>query len=134
MMNTEFRIWFIEYDDDGNEIGRGVYHKSYKYHGTAINVAKKYYGDNKRFKWDVAPSDPFVAHFKESICDICGRTYQEPVSSFNGRGTGGHIWISHERIYGKPIIPSERFDACEECIMKVSEYIKELVKGRASNV
>lgn len=46
-------MWTIHYweFEKGKRVGEGRYFKGYKRKGNAIRVAKKRYGDPKRFRW-----------------------------------------------------------------------------------
>lgn len=87
-----YKIWYIEFDEDGKEIGRGVHGREYKNYGSAVNMARKRYYDHNRFKWRIAMRDPWVDYTKQHKCEICGWTYERP-ESVEGYDMGERIRV-----------------------------------------
>lgn len=122
--NERLRIWFIEYDDNGNEIGRGVYYKSYAYYGTAKNIAEKLYGDRKKFKYGIGILSPFEKHYKTVKCWVCGKEYQVEMTSH------GYCCNNHFHIHDARENPGRRgyicASCCGDCIDSIKNHIESL--------
>lgn len=54
-----WRIWYRQYNEDGKVIGSGVYIKSYQRKNDATRVARKVYGDEKKYFFIVSMANPF---------------------------------------------------------------------------
>ena len=126
------KIWYKHFDESGNEIGRGVYHKEYKTYGHACNMAKKMYGSKsqtpKTFEWAVCSRDPWINYYKEETCDICGKTFTIPESP-NGITRPDHIiarkYNDESRIDWDV---SKRYVTCPDCMSSVINHISSLSK------
>lgn len=57
--SAPWRIWYRQYNDDGKVIGSGVYIKSYQRKNDATRVARKVYGDEKKYFFVVSMANPF---------------------------------------------------------------------------
>lgn len=55
-----WRIWYEILDSDGTVIGAGVYYKSYKRRGMAETIAKKQFGNSKRFRYIISQLNPWA--------------------------------------------------------------------------
>jgi hypothetical protein len=55
-----WRIWYHVLENDGTVIGAGVYYKSYKRRGMAEAVAKKHFGNPKRFSYVISQLNPWI--------------------------------------------------------------------------
>ncbi len=70
------KIYFIEYDENGNEIRRGVHPgKEYKTYGRAWRTADKYYSDHDRFEVYIDTREPWGEYTRECTCCICKQTF-----------------------------------------------------------
>ncbi len=126
MEDIRFRIWFIEYDEDGNEIGRGVYHKSYAYSGKAYSVARERYGDRKRFKYEIAPRNPWEKYYRDMYCGVCGSMYSAP-ENVHGLEFADRLWLTRYNEIGyvdRDISFSGH--VCPDCSEKVHAFIESL--------
>lgn len=123
-----FRIWFIQYDDDGNEIGRGVYHKSYVYSGTACNKARELYGDRKHFEYRVCVLNPFEDHYTTGKCEICGEEYDVRVHP-SGFTVPSHVTVYRSKsdiFKNDSCVHDFYYECCDSCTNKVKNYIDSL--------
>lgn len=105
------RIYYVELDEQGNEIGRGVHPKKYLYHGVAHRTAEKLYGDRSRYVYDINFRDPFKVYYEPCQCDACGRTYERIESTYGGK-CGSYLHIR------KSFMPATKLD------MRSKEYYK----------
>ena len=94
MVNQKYKIYFIQYDDDGNEIGRGVFHREYVYMSRALTRAREYYGDRKRYTYVIAKRNPWDEYEGTYECCVCGKEFTAKQDS-NGLYLGSRIYI-HE--------------------------------------
>lgn len=126
MLFGPFKIYYIEYDENGQEIGRGVYPKEYKDLGWAYNIARKHYGDRNRFKYSVAQRDPWVEYSRKSVCPICGKTYDRP-ESVNGNDRGMYISFRNRGKIACTDPENATLLTCPECFEKVHNYVDSLI-------
>ena len=135
-----FKIYFIEYDKDGNEIRRGVHPgKEYRYMGNAWNAARKYYNDSQRFEIHICERTPWKIHTREVTCDLCGEQYTMKESRY-GYGCGQSVYLSdyrhHADFYTRNDIRrynrprrSDTYDICPTCYEKITNFINGLKVG-----
>lgn len=130
------KIYFIEYDKDGNEIRRGVHpKKEYKTYGRAWKVADELYGDRERYEVYIDTREPWGEYHKECTCDICKKTF---VCGVDAKGLIGNIRvdIADYRNYTvfrtrKEMRESEYLrtktwhsrTVCPECYEKISNFM-----------
>lgn len=138
MEERKFKIWYQTYDENGNVTGTGVYHKEYVYWGTAHNVARKQFGDMKNsglnIRWVIARLNPFVEHFADVVCELCGKTYTIPVDDDGHKRSkhGIHMYSrgaippkkEHHRIY------TQGYETCSDCIVKIKNFVDSLMVRR----
>ena len=123
--NQKYRIWFIQYDENGNEIGRGVSVKEYVYYGMAQRAARTMYGGDKRIWYMVAQLDPWTEHYIECFCDICGYKYKKQVDSVFGMARG-HIVSNVDQTLKNRRRMRDYHEVCMECFDKVSKFVDKL--------
>lgn len=127
--DAPYKIYFIEYDEAGNEIGRGVFARSYKYSGTAHRKAYEIYGDRKRFKYTVAQRDPWVDYFERCKCDVCNKEYDRPETHYAG-DDGYRIEIRRSKYFdGTEYGRFMPYRICKECFDKIYNYIVRISVG-----
>lgn len=122
--SLKWKIYFIKYDKDGNEIERGVDPREYVYYGTAQNSAYKTYPPEEGYKTVVAVRSPWEKYFTEVQCGICKcihvieeTTYGIPKESdvmVCDRGDIDELGRWYSKHY--------RF-VCPECLAKIREFI-----------
>ena len=135
-----FKIYFIEYDENGNEIRRDVHHgKIYKYQGTAWNAARKLYGDSKRYEFYICERAPWEEYSHEAVCELCGEHYAMR-EHMHGYDCGQRVYISDHRHhadfytrndsrrYDRPR-RSDTYDVCPACYEKITNFINGLKVG-----
>ena len=131
MLYGKHKIWYIEYDEDGNEIGRGVYNREYVRYGMARRVAHERYGDRKRYKYRIAPRDPWMNYNAILTCEVCGSEFvvEETLHGYSVRNSisigAGNTLDNYTH---------DDFTACPDCIKKVRKYIDILKRGDVCNV
>lgn len=130
--NLPFKIWYKKFDDRGNEVASGVYHKEYKNYGSALNRARLEYGydslhqDGSKatgFIARVCWRDPWVEYSREVECDICKKHYDCP-ENIDGI-------LRPKTIYCSDRMASRRhkeFMLCPECYDKITNFINGLIK------
>jgi hypothetical protein len=129
MENKKVRVWYIELDEDGNEIGRGVDDREYSYPNCAYRRAREVYGDRKRFKYIIAPRDPWIEYSRSMTCGLCGSGYSAP-ESYAGWESSDRLWLYRYGENGyRDKNKSFSGDICPECADKVAAFIKKLKKG-----
>lgn len=126
LWDSPYKIWYKEFDENGNEIGSGVYPRSYKNVGNAHNIRRKHYGDHSRFKAIVAKRDPWVDYFIETVCDCCGKTYNRRVSA-DGYDQGADFYI---KMYDADRVDRDHRYMCDECATKIADFIASLKGGQ----
>ena len=136
-----YKIYYIQYDEDGNEIDRGVYHKEYKTFGMACNIARKNYGghqahrigvdgrplpffEGQKYAWIVNWRDPFVEYHVEAKCDYCGKQYNRP-QNYAGFDRGIHLELC-DRAKGYRHKDNLLGTLCPECAEKIKNFVKSL--------
>ena len=130
LQDTPYRIWFKEYDENGNEIGTGVFARSYKNYGNARHKKQEYYGDSKRYKAIVAKRNPFENYYVEDHCDICGGIYQRPVDA-DGRDQGNDLYLKY-RDENDGVIRIHRY-ICEDCASEIANFALQRLSTDAKN-
>lgn len=129
------KIYYIQYDDEGNEIGRGVYHKGYKNLGNALRMGRKLYGpceilsggqfmpklNGQHYRWTVNWRDPWTEYHKESTCGCCGKTYDRPESA-SGFDRGWYVNVEDRNDYYSRLFKS----ICYECADKILDFVESL--------
>ena len=72
-----FKIYFIEYDDERNEIRRGEHPgKEYRTYGWAYRAARRIY-DRSHFEVIVSERTPWGSYTRECTCDNCPFVFEE---------------------------------------------------------
>lgn len=126
-VKQKFKIWYQTFDETGNVTGTGVYHKDYLNYGTALNIARKQFGDKNHFiRYTIGMLNPFEEHSKKSVCDICGETHIIPVDpTFGNAFETEHVYIS-----SKTILPEDTrirfhkgYNICPDCMIKIKNFI-----------
>jgi hypothetical protein len=125
-----YKVWYKEYDENGNEIGEGVSTKEYKTYGHANNYAYKHYGDHKRFKYVVAFRNPFKEYTTTEPCGICGCDVVMKEHHYGQKFRNNHITISKIATSAKKVEGGNRrvyrsFTCCDDCFNKLMEFIGE---------
>lgn len=123
--NKLFKIWYKEYDENGNEIGEGVSVKEYKTFGHAANFGAKHFGDRKRFKYKVAFRNPFKKYTAIEPCGICGCDVEIEEHHFGQKIRDNTVIISvrgDHRDY-------RNFTCCEDCLNKLMDLVGEKKEG-----
>lgn len=128
--NTLYKIWFIEFDENGNEVTRGVYPKEYKNFGNAERIAREKFGykylDNPKYKWEVCHRDPWVTYSHLATCPICGNSYDRPENIY-GWDRGNNIYLGYgHRKYNS-------YKPCDDCMDAFDKFIEERKKGSDIN-
>ena len=126
LVKERFKIWFIQYDEDGNEIGRGVHAHDYAYRGRAFTNAREYFGDRKKCKYVVAQRDPWKTYSRKVHCDICGRMYDCPE---NVHGALDNQYVHLRKGVGRGMAPL--YVSCPDCTQKVADFI-DSIRGEAA--
>ena len=125
--NAKYRIWYRQYDANGNIIGEGCYHKEYVTYGHAYNRARTLYGDKEGVIFEVAKRNPWADYTCMHVCDLCGYRFNVK-ENCDGYSFAGSISIGS--IYGKnkeyPYIGIRSI--CLECRDKVVTFIDSLKK------
>lgn len=121
LKNERYKIFYIEYDENGNEISRGVDDKTYSSRGWAWNRIEKKYGD-KRFHCHIAKRDPFVNYYNDAVCDICGCSYSRPEDDL-GCDIGATIAINrrYKKVFNERYI---YYNVCPKCIDEVLDTVQ----------
>lgn len=146
MENQKYRVYYIEYDENENEINRGVDPKEYKHIGWAYTLAsKKYptflYDEDGRIaknangkairkhKTIIAWRDPWAEYYRDMTCDICGSGYSA-IETHYGSERSDRIRLDIGYKDGRRDI-EKSFGGCmcPGCSVKISEYINGLRKG-----
>lgn len=144
-MNEEknvLRIYYVELDEQGNEVGRGVHPKKYLYHGVACRTAEKLYGDRSRYVYEINWRDPFKVYYKTCQCDACGRTYEQITNPYGGE-CGSCLYIRKSYIPGTKLDRRNKYyyqkqakeyeerrkntnHICDDCYEKIHNFIDSL--------
>ena len=53
-----WKVWFKWFDEDGNQIGAGVYRYEYKYKGNAVRAANRLFNEPD-CEWVVSQENPW---------------------------------------------------------------------------
>lgn len=124
MTEPKLKIYYKEFDSEGNEISSGVDDKEYSNYGSAIRRARKLYGDRKRFKFEVAWRDPWIDYTVPSTCKCCGKNYERPVTHM-GRDRSSYVSLIDCRK------TCEHFHGyiCSDCYEKIKNFINSLSGG-----
>ena len=131
---SKLKIWYQELDDEGKVVGAGVYPKEYCYWGTAMNVARKLYGDKENIRYEISVLNPFEEHFADVVCEICGKTYATHVTN------GGYVRFDNGvHMHSRDAIPprenrhrrySQGYSTCPDCIVKIKNFVDSLKEGK----
>lgn len=116
-----YKVWYKEYDENGNEIGEGVSVKEYETFGHADNFGRKHFGDSKKFKYEVAYRNPFKEYTAIEPCGICGRDIVMKEHHFGTRVRDNHVLITKRKDRTK----SREFTCCEDCFNKLLDFVGE---------
>lgn len=130
LQDKPYRIWFKEYDEEGNEIGTGVFARSYKNYGNARRKKQEYYGDRKKYKAIVAKRNPFVDYHVEERCDICGGIYQRPVDA-DGHDQGNYLYLKYSD-ENDGVIRIYRY-ICTDCTNEIANFVLQRLSTDAKN-
>ena len=117
----KFKVYYKEFDSDGNEIASGIDSREYVNYGSAINRARKLYGDRSRFKYEVAWRDPWVDYTENTVCKCCGKSYERPVTHF-GYDNSHSLYLSDRRNRRETI----NWFICPDCYEKIKQFINSL--------
>lgn len=129
MHKLYLRIYYKELDANGNEINRGIDEKEYINYGSAVNRARKLYGDRNRFEYEIAWRDPWIDYTKTTICKCCGELYERTVTHQN--------WdCSHNIFLYKRDNRRESISGyiCPDCYEKIKGFISSLKKNENNEV
>lgn len=131
MNERTYKIYFEQFDENGQIIGYGVYHKTYKRYGNACRVAHKRYGDETKFKYWVETRNPWTEYVSEVTCTICGAKYTVPESVGGYRLAGQRIFLTQWTPLIKPRYKGNfpLGDVCSDCFDAVIATINSLKKG-----
>lgn len=124
MAESKFKVYYKEFDSEGNEIKSGIDDREYINYGSAVNRARKLYGDRSRFKYEVAWRDPWVEYTVPCVCECCGKTYERPVTHME-------YDCSHYVSLIDRAKPREYFHGyiCPDCYEKIKRFINSLTEG-----
>lgn len=118
-----FKIWFEQFDENGNKIGEGVYHKEYISDDRAHKTAEKVYGDRKGIKYKVARLNPFVEHTERKVCSVCAKAHDVEVEPVIEHVISNTISLSCRN-------PRRSYECyrhvCPECMNKIIKSIEKL--------
>lgn len=131
-MQETYKIYYRQYDEDGNEIGRGAHTKEYKTYGWAAREARLRFGDKgPYFKYRIGVRDPLERYSSTVTCNICGSQYSIE-ETYSGVALNSYIFIRDRGLKG----PEGRnmYYPCPECIEKVRNYINILKRGEADPI
>lgn len=133
------KIYFIEYDKNGNEIRRGVHPvREYKTYGRAWRTADKLYGDRSRFEVYIDTREPWGDYEYGRVCDICKKSY---VCKEDSRGLVGETSVElvdlRDRVSFRTYRQQRESEAhyrnsfshihtCPECYEKVKGFIESI--------
>lgn len=128
MTESKFKIYYKEFDSNGDEISSGVDDKEYINYGSAINRAIKLYGDRKRFKFEVAWRDPWIEYTVPSTCKCCGKNYERQVTHM-GYDRSDYVSLSDHSKQHK------YFNGyiCPDCYEKIKNFINSLSEGTSDD-
>ena len=139
MENQKVRIYWREFDEDGNVINRGVDDREYVNAGWAYNRAMKLFGprySNKRFQYRIAWRDPWEKYTCEVECRVCGQTFVCEESEWtSGRPMDAdcvHMYLRSCAM--KDLTDGARYPkydgyCCPDCARKIHNFICSLRKG-----
>lgn len=134
MDDQKYKIYFIQYDDDGKEIGRGVYHREYVYMSRALTIAREYYGDRNRYTYKIAKRNPWMEYTGIYECCVCRKEFTAKQNA-NGIYLGTRISINEEvltrflrtEVHGTTFIAGGK--TCPECHAEYVELTERLRNG-----
>lgn len=100
MTEPTWKIYYKELDEDGKVVGQGVHPTEYFTLGWANTVARKKYGNSKKFRYIVSQIYPWGEHVGSEECCICGKEFEFP-ESYTGIPLVGHrvsltVWDNTE--------------------------------------
>ena len=125
MDEKKYKIWYKQFDESGNEIGRGVYHKEYEYLGHASRYAREMYGKRKDIEYVVAWRDPWIDYHKIVHCDICGTVYNRPVCH-EGWDKGDTVMLGNRTGSYSLGDGVHRYLICPGCASRVNDFVRDL--------
>lgn len=120
-----YKVWWVQYDENNNEIDRGVLPKEYKHYGHAHTYAEKFINTNPGFyTYKIAKRDPYKEYTFEHTCDICGKTHERPESRA-GYDLGARI--SAHAIPSNRTVNYNRYAAmvCPDCFERFRECMNQ---------
>lgn len=128
----KWHIWYTQYDDEGHEIGSGVYHKEYVNWGNACRVAEKMYADKPNMSYVVAMRNPWTVYTRVEKCDICGKEYTayETNEGWPVRNRIDITWKGKPEICNSggftrfPRCAGEYYKPCPACLTLVRGFIE----------
>lgn len=131
MNNKEYKIWFRQYDENGNLIGEGqTYNRTYKRYGNAVNAAINRYDGVPGIEWVICHRNPFVEYTRDLTCPLCGRVHTVKENA-NGAALTNSVFM-HDWGDGPDEKGSYRNtdhiqlrDLCPECTAKIKNFIEE---------
>ena len=128
MTDPKFKVYYKEFDSEGNEISSGIDSREYVNYGSAINRARNLYGDRSRFKYEVAWRDPWVEYTVPCICKCCGKTYERPVTHMDIDRSNYVSLIDRNK-------PGKYFHGyiCPDCYEKIKCFINSLKESKDDN-
>ena len=130
----KWKIWYRQYDENGNQISSGVYCRDYVNYGSAIRAARKAYGDRQDIEYTIAIRYPWKEYTCDAVCEICGSGYSMletnegyPVyERINICGLYETVPVTPVGVlYPKPNL-TKGYMACPECITRVYNFIESL--------
>lgn len=126
--DAKYKVYYIEYDENRNEIARGVDSREYINWGNAMNRARKLgYTDRKRYDCQIAWRDPWVKYTEKVKCSICGVEYDCPLSHEGYRRDITLHITDHNAPRGCAHANSFSH-ICPECYEKIKTFIDDLKK------
>lgn len=127
---AKYKVYYIEYDEDRNEIARGVDSKEYINYGNALNRARKLgYTDRNRYDYEVAWRDPWVEYSVNRKCEICGWGYRSPITH-EGYGLDPRVHLCDFDENGRARNKHNYRHVCPVCYGKITKFIDKLKGGQ----
>ena len=130
MENKIFKVWTRTFDENGNVVGVGRYHKDYKYILSAQNRARMLCREGVEAVAGVL--NPFETHTKEVECEVCKRHYDMPIDPAYGYENYSSVCLV-SRV--SPLPPEYRNiekytfkKICPSCMNKIEGYLNSISK------